>query len=356
MNLLFLGGTGTFGHAFTPIALASGLFERIAIFSRDEDKQFRFRRELGDDARLRWFIGDVRDRDRLVLAMQGVDVVLFAAALKHVISGEYNPDEHIKTNILGAMNVARAAMDAGVPKVLAISTDKAVEPINLYGFTKGCMERLFMASNAQAPNKTAFSCVRYGNVLGSRGSFIETLKKLAAEGAKTFPLRSAESTRFWMEPEHAAGFVLDRLLEMDGGEIFVPKLPSSTALSFARQYLPDAEPEIVGVPKGEKIHEVLISQEEWSYTEDRGDHYCILPGGPRRKVKPGMMYASNMNPHNCDGPEAHLRVREESLTHERDVQELGGVEGGNGAMGEAGAMPDGRQLLRHPESAVRPWH
>lgn len=310
-------------------------FERIAIYSRDEDKQFRFRRELKDDKRLRWFIGDVRDRDRLVLALRGVDVVVHAAALKHVVSGEYNPFEFVNTNIIGAQNLVRACIDAGVQKVLAISTDKAVEPINLYGATKMCMEKIFMASNVLAPGRTAFSCVRYGNVLGSRGSFIETLKKLRDEGAKTFPLRSKESTRFWMEPEHAAQFVLDRLLEMQGGEIYVPKLPSSTAYEFARKYLPEAEPEIVGVPRGEKIHEVLISQEEWWFTEDEGSHYTIRPNGPRSN-RTGI-YASNNNPHS--------NARNDQVDRGDAYSDL--------KLAEPRFVPDGRKLLRdHVQGAL----
>jgi UDP-N-acetylglucosamine 4,6-dehydratase len=329
LNLLITGGTGTFGKAFLPTALDAGIFERIAIYSRDEDKQFRLRRELNDDPRLRWFIGDIRDRDRLVLALRGVDVVVHAAALKHVIAAEYNPTEAVATNIGGAQNLVRAAIDADVQKVIALSTDKAVEPINLYGATKMCMEKILMASNVLAPGRTAFSCVRYGNVLGSRGSFIETLKRLRDEGAKSFPLRSIESTRFWMEPEDAAQFVLDRLLEMQGSEIFVPKLPSSTAYEFAKMYLPDATPEIVGVPRGEKIHEILISHEEWGFTDDEGSHYTIRPNGPRKPIKTGI-YASNQNPFNA-----------------LNLHEPRGDQGRVEALGEAGVVSDGRKSLRH---------
>lgn len=228
--------------------------------------------------------------------MRGVDAIVHAAALKHVISGEYNPTEHIMTNVMGALNVVRCAIDANVDKVLAVSTDKAVEPINLYGATKLCMERAFIAANALSGGRTKFSCVRYGNVLGSRGSFIETLKRLRDEGAKTFPLRDPNSTRFWMEATAAAQFVLDRLAGMRGEEIFVPKLPSSTALSFAQQYLPDATPEIVGIPRGEKIHETLISHDEWCYVHDEDSHFVVRPNGPR---KPGAIgrYSSNDNIH-----------------------------------------------------------
>jgi UDP-N-acetylglucosamine 4,6-dehydratase len=290
-SLLATGATGTFGHAFIPAALTSGLFHRIAIYSRDEDKQFRMRRELGDDQRLRWFIGDVRDYDRLEMALEGVECVVHAAALKHVPSGEYNPGEHVRTNVIGAQNLALAARKAGVKKVLAVSTDKAVEPTTLYGATKLCMERLLLASNNIG--RTRFSCVRYGNVLGSRGSFLETLKKLQAEGAKTFPLRCAESTRFWMEANDAAEFVLSRLMDMKGGEIFVPKLKSSTALSFARQFLPDAEPIYEPMPPGEKIHECLISANESQHVRiDDLPHFTIVPHGDRNFDTP-WSYTSN---------------------------------------------------------------
>lgn len=290
-SLLVSGGTGTFGHAFIPAALASGRFSRIAIFSRDEDKQFRMRRELKDDRRLRWFIGDVRDYDRLEMAMEGVEAVVHAAALKHVPSGESNPMEHSKTNVFGGQNVALAARNVGVKRVLAVSTDKAVEPTTLYGATKFCMERILLASNNIG--KTRFSCVRYGNVLGSRGSFLETLKKLQAEGAKTFPLRCAESTRFWIEAEAAAKFVLDRLEDMQGGEIFVPRLPSSTALSFARQFLPDAQPVHEPLPVGEKIHETLISSNESQYTETLPDYFIIRPHSERKLDRHAWSYTSD---------------------------------------------------------------
>ena len=338
LNLLCTGATGTFGHAFIPCALASGLFDRIAIFSRDEQKQFVMRRELGDDPRLRWFIGDVRDRDRLSLALRGVDVVVHSAALKHVISGEYNPEEHIKTNILGALNVARAAIDCGALRVLALSTDKAVEPINLYGATKMCMEKALIACNALG--RTRFSLVRYGNVLGSRGSFIETLERLRSEGAKTFPLRSAESTRFWMQKEDAARFVLERLLDMRGEEIFVPKLPSSTAMEFARKYLPDAEVEIVGVPRGEKIHETLISQEEWQYTDDMGGYYRILPNGLRHAPPSGGgRYSSNENQFGA-----------------RDSQNNGRDTGGTEELGAGSSLPDGGESLCDLRPTVHQRH
>lgn len=290
MNLLVTGGTGTFGRALIPIALRR--VERLAIFSRDEAKQHELQLQYPNEPRLRFLLGDVRDYDRLRFAFEGVDAVIHCAALKHVPSGERNPFEHVKTNILGSQNVAMAAVTAGVPKVLALSSDKACEPINLYGSTKMTMERLMIASNGLG-RATKFSCTRYGNVIGSRGSFVELLKDLAAKGAKSFPLRSIESTRFWMTAEQAAEFVWKRLFDMQGGEIFVPKLTWSTALTFARQYLPDAEPEIVGVPPGEKIHETLISEAESQYVVDRGTYFEIHPRGPRDETITPWSYRSN---------------------------------------------------------------
>jgi UDP-N-acetylglucosamine 4,6-dehydratase/5-epimerase len=295
MNLLGTGFTGTFGRAFLPVALKSGAFRKIAIYSRDEAKQHELQLQYANEPRLRFLIGDVRDLERLKFAMEGISHVVHAAALKHVPSGERNPFEHVKTNILGSQNVAMAAALAGVEKVLAISSDKAVEPINLYGATKMAMERLMIASNSLG-RQTKYSCVRYGNVIGSRGSFVELLKDLAKKKAKTLPLRSAESTRFWMSPEDAAAFVLHRLAEMQGGEIFVPILPSSTALEFARRYLPDAEPLIVGVPPGEKIHETLISEAESQYVVERGNFYVIHPASARNEALRPWAYCSNRTP------------------------------------------------------------
>lgn len=294
INLLISGGTGTFGNAFIPVALKSGLFDRIAIYSRDEAKQHHMQLQWTGEKRLRWLIGDVRDYDRLRFALDGVDWVVHAAALKHVPSGERNPFEHVRTNVLGSQNVTMAAATAGVQKVMAVSTDKAVMPINLYGATKLCMERIMLAAN-NLGRTTRFSCVRYGNVLGSRGSFLELLEKLREAKAKTFPLRSMESTRFWISAEDAAKFVLERLKETEGNSIYVPKLPSSSAIDFARQYLPDAEPEIVGVPPGEKVHETLVSEEESQYVVDRGDFYEIRPRGNRDETKKPWSYTSNGN-------------------------------------------------------------
>lgn len=290
-GLLITGATGTFGHAVVPEALKQG-YERVVIFSRDEDKQFRMRRELGDNPRLRWFIGDVRDKERLKMAMRGITYVIHAAALKHVPAGEYNPGEFIKTNVIGAQNVVEAAIESHVERVLALSTDKAVNPINLYGAAKLCAERIFLASNALDPYGCRFSVTRYGNVIGSRGSFIETLAKLRASGAKTYPLRSPESTRFWITAKDAALFVLARLWDMAGGEVFVPKMKSSSVLDFAKEQFPEGEPEIVGVPAGEKIHEILVTPEESQYVEESKGYYAITPYGVRAE-RPMWSYRSD---------------------------------------------------------------
>ena len=290
-SVLITGCTGTFGRAVLPLALAQG-YERVIVFSRDEAKQHELRLQYADEKRLRWFIGDVRDKERLKLALRGVVHVIHAAALKHVIAGEYNPSEFVKTNIYGAQNLVEAAIECHVSRVLALSTDKAVNPINLYGATKLCAERIFLASNALDPHGCHFSVTRYGNVVGSRGSFIELLKKLKAQGATHYPLRSAESTRFWISPEDAARFVLSRLQDMEGGEVFVPKMPSSSVTSFAQEHFPGGIPEIVGVPPGEKVHEVLITPEESQYTELADGHFIIRPYGTR-KDEPQWSYRSD---------------------------------------------------------------
>ncbi len=279
-SVLLTGGTGTFGHATVPVLLDSKV-ARVAIYSRDEDKQFRMRRELDDDNRMRWFIGDVRDKERLRMAMRGVDAVIHAAALKHVPAGEYNPTEHVKTNVGGAQNIVECAIECGVPKFLALSTDKAVNPINLYGATKLCAERIFVASNSLGAGKTHFSLVRYGNVLGSRGSFLETLRHLVASGATSYELRSRESTRFWIQAEEAARFVWDRLQDMRGGEIFIPKMSAMRIEEFAALHAPGLKARIVGVPTGEKIHETLISKEESQFLGQTPHHYIIRPLGER---------------------------------------------------------------------------
>lgn len=283
MNLLVTGGTGTLGQSLVRAALVGDRYRKVAVFSRDEAKQHYMRREF-TDTRLRWFVGDVRDYDRLSMAMRGMNFAIHAAALKHVPAGESNPFEHVKTNVVGSQNLTLAALEQNVQRVLGVSTDKACEPTTLYGATKLCMERLIVASNTISPTK--FSCVRYGNVLGSRGSFLETLHALKAAGAKTFPLRSAESTRFWLPVEDAAAFVLARIWDMNGGEVFVPKLPSSTALKFAQDILPDAEPVFEPMPCGEKLHETLISANESQLVEERPTYFVIRPHGPRSNERP----------------------------------------------------------------------
>jgi UDP-N-acetylglucosamine 4,6-dehydratase/5-epimerase len=290
-SLLITGATGTFGRAAIPLALKSG-YERICIFSRDEAKQHELRLQYASESRLRWFIGDVRDKERLKMALRGVTHVIHAAALKHVIAGEYSPGEFVKTNVGGAQNLVEAAIESHVSQVIALSTDKAVNPINLYGATKLCAERIFLASNVLDPHGCRFSVTRYGNVVGSRGSFVELLYKLRYSGATRYPLRSAESTRFWISPEDAASFVLRRLQGMEGGEVFVPKMPSSLVTAFAQEHFPGGIPDIVGVPAGEKIHEILITPEESQYTTEYETFFAIRPYGPRQE-KPMWTYRSD---------------------------------------------------------------
>lgn len=232
-SILITGGTGSFGKAFLREVLENHAPRRVVVFSRDELKQFEVRALLGDDPRLRWFIGDVRDRRRLERAMHGVDHVVHAAALKQVDTAEYNPFEYIATNVTGSQNVVEAAIDAGVKKVVALSTDKASSPINLYGATKLCADRLFVSANHYAAAyDTRFSVVRYGNVMGSRGSVVPKFQALAARG-ESLPITDARMTRFWITLPHAVQFVLDSFSLMEGGELYVPRIPSMKVTDLA---------------------------------------------------------------------------------------------------------------------------
>ena len=273
-SILITGGTGTFGQAFSKHLLEHADPRRVIIFSRDEQKQFHQRTD-NPDPRMRWWIGDVRDKDRLKMAFRGVDIVVHAAALKHVPTGEVTPIETIKTNVMGAQNVVEAAIEADVEKVLALSTDKACGPINLYGASKLAADKLFIASNPLAP-VTRFSCVRYGNIANSRGSVIPFFLKMKRTGV--LPITDYRMTRFLLTIEQAVEFVYQRLLDMTGGELFVPKCPSVNIENLARliggegyQY-----PEI-GIRPGEKLHEALISQEDGRNTVFNGKYHAILP-------------------------------------------------------------------------------
>ena len=280
-SLLITGGTGSFGKMFTRTILEKyPEVERIVIFSRDEFKQFNMSNmaEFKDQDKLRFFIGDVRDKERLYRALDGVDTVIHAAALKQVPACEYNPFEAVKTNVLGAQNLVDVCIDKGVERVVALSTDKACAPINLYGATKLCSDKLFIAGNVYAGHgKTKFSVVRYGNVAGSRGSVIPFFKKLVAEGAGELPITDATMTRFWLKLEDAVELVLTALKTMNGGELYVKKIPSMRMPDLATAIAPDLEQKIVGIRPGEKIHEMMISREDARHTMEYDSYYIIEP-------------------------------------------------------------------------------
>jgi UDP-N-acetylglucosamine 4,6-dehydratase/5-epimerase len=274
-TILVTGGTGSFGQHFTRTALSKWNPAAIRIFSRDELKQTDMERKF-DDPRLRFFIGDVRDIDRLRRAIDGVDVVIHAAALKHVPVCEYNPFEAIKTNILGTQNVAEACIDARVPRAVALSTDKAVSPANLYGATKLCAEKLFVQSNVYAgAGDTRLSCVRYGNVVGSRGSVIPLFRDQAATGELS--VTDGRMTRFWITLDQAVQLVADCVEHMLGGEVFVPKIPSTRVLDLAEVIAPGLPIRYTGIRPGEKLHESLITTEEARHTKDLGWCYVVEP-------------------------------------------------------------------------------
>ena len=275
-SILITGGTGSFGKAFIRRALADLNPRRIVIFSRDELKQYEFRNELGEDSRLRWFIGDVRDRDRLLRAFTDVDVVVHAAALKQVDTAEYNPFECIATNVLGAENVINAAIDSGVERVVALSTDKASSPVNLYGASKLCSDKLFVAGNHYAgAQDTRFAVVRYGNVVGSRGSVVPLFRRLALSGS--LPITDTRMTRFWITLPQAVQFVIDSFDHMRGGEVFIPRIPSTTITDLATAIAPEAKIEVIGIRPGEKLHEEMISENDAHRTYKLPDRYVIAP-------------------------------------------------------------------------------
>lgn len=275
-SVLVTGGTGSFGTAFIAQLLAEHNPARVVIFSRDELKQYEMRQKLPDDDRIRYFLGDIRDLDRLSMAMKGIDYVVHAAALKQVDTAEYNPFECIATNVLGAENVINAAIDAGVERVIALSTDKASSPLNLYGATKLCSDKLFVAGNHYAGHSaTRMSVVRYGNVMGSRGSVIPFFRKIAPTGR--LPITDTRMTRFWITLDQAVQFVIDNLERMVGGEIFVPRIPSTTVVDLAEAIAPGAEIDVVGIRPGEKLHEEMISEDDARRTVAFDDYYAILP-------------------------------------------------------------------------------
>jgi UDP-N-acetylglucosamine 4,6-dehydratase/5-epimerase len=275
-SILVTGGTGSFGRRLVRRVLAEHEPARVAILSRDELKQYDFAAELGPDPRVRFFIGDVRDAERLWRAFEGVDIVVHAAALKQVPAAEYNPFEAIKTNIHGAQNVIDAALDRGVERVIALSSDKASGPINLYGATKLVSDKLFVAANAYSGAKpTRFSVVRYGNVVGSRGSVIPFFQKMAPTGV--LQVTDERMTRFWITLDQGVDFVVAMLEAMHGGELFVPKIPSMRVVDLARAIAPAARLKYVGIRPGEKLHEQMISVDDARMTLDAGAFYVVKP-------------------------------------------------------------------------------
>lgn len=301
-SILITGGTGSFGKKFCEVALRELRPKKLIIFSRDELKQHDMRNDGFDDPCMRYFIGDVRDRDRLMRAMNGVDIVIHAAALKHVPACEYNPFEAVKTNIIGAQNIVNAALDAGVKKVLALSTDKAVNPVNLYGATKLVAEKIFIQGNAYVGYaNTCFACVRYGNVVGSRGSVVPLFMKQRDTGTVT--VTDDRMTRFWITLDQSVRFVMRCLENMQGGEVFVPKIPSMKITDLAKAVAPECKTRTIGIRPGEKLHEVLLSRDEAHHTVEYDDSFVIQPEAPSWGDKPlpksnvpeGFQYASDAN-------------------------------------------------------------
>ncbi|RBO84891.1 UDP-N-acetylglucosamine 4,6-dehydratase (inverting) [Marinomonas aquiplantarum] len=312
-SILITGGTGSFGRQYVKTLLANYQPKRLVIYSRDELKQYEMQQDF-DAPCMRYFIGDVRDKDRMTQAMRDVDFVIHAAALKQVPAAEYNPMECIKTNIHGAENVIAAAIANDVEKVIALSTDKAAAPINLYGATKLASDKLFVAANNMVgQGRTRFSVVRYGNVVGSRGSVVPFFQKLVADGADSIPITHPEMTRFWITLPMGVDFVLKNFQRMQGGEIFIPKIPSVQIMDLAAAYAPDLPTKEIGIRPGEKLHEVMCPADDSFHTFEFDDHYVIAPsikfhqedmnfglnklGENGQLVAPGYEYQSGSNPH-----------------------------------------------------------
>lgn len=315
--ILVTGGTGSFGTKFTEIVMKEFRPKKLIVFSRDELKQHEMRQVYPDTggSPMRYFIGDVRDKDRLYRAFYGVDIVVHAAALKQVPACEYNPFEAVQTNVIGAKNVIDAAIDQGIKKVMMISTDKAVNPINLYGATKLCAEKLFIQGNSYAgAGGSRFSCARYGNVVGSRGSVLPVFLEQRKNG--TITVTDPRMTRFWITLEQGAKFVIRCIGQMHGGEIFVPKIPSMNIMDLARAVAPDCKAEQIGVRPGEKLHEVLVSEDEARHTVELDDAYVILPVHPWWRLE---------NWAGCKAPPDGFSYTSDTNAHWLSVEELRGL-------------------------------
>lgn len=313
-TLLITGGSGSFGRAFARRLIQMSSCKKVIIFSRDEWKQWEMKQAepAFSDSRMRYFLGDVRDASRLRRAFQEVDIVIHAAALKQVPVAEYNPTEFVQTNVIGAMNVINAAIDSGVKQVIALSTDKAVNPVNLYGATKLCSDKLFVAGNVYVGSRgtPTFSVVRYGNVLGSRGSILPFWQSLIAGGAKELPVTDERMTRFWITLDQSVDFVMEACRVARGGEVFIPKIPSMKTVDLAQALAPELPIRFIGIREGEKLHELMIGIEDGRHTLEFDRYYVIVPeiflGQPDilekflskrngKKTKEGFSYTSDTN-------------------------------------------------------------
>lgn len=323
-TILITGGTGSFGHHFVQTVINEYKPKKLIVFSRDELKQYEMAQRFNPEEHrfMRYFIGDVRDEGRLDMAMRGVDVVVHAAALKHVPIAEYNPFECMRTNVFGAENVVRAAIKRGVKHVCALSTDKAASPINLYGASKLASDKIFTAAQHMGgEDGPTFSVVRYGNVVGSRGSVVPFFKKLVAEGADHLPITDPRMTRFWITLEQGVNFVLSALEMAKGGEVFVPKIPSMSTVDLARSIAPNLPHKMVGIRPGEKLHEVMVPADDSRATVELEDRYVILPHNSERlrtewfadgavPVPEGFEYQSDSNPERLDARALHTILNE----------------------------------------------
>ncbi len=323
-SLLITGGTGSFGNALVQTLLDEANLRRIIIYSRDELKQYEMHNRLANHPKfhtIRFFIGDVRDKSRLQMALRDIDYVVHAAALKQVPAAEYNPFECIRTNIIGAENVVEACMSRNVKKVVALSTDKAANPLNLYGATKLASDKIFVATNnLSGKDGTRFSVVRYGNVIGSRGSVIPFFKQLLTQNTDHLPITHDQMTRFWITLQQGVDFVLTSLSRMDGGEIYIPKIPSTTITDIAKAMAPNIPIKIIGIRPGEKLHEIMVPMDEARQTVEMDNCYIIQPSyafwrlgenklADAKEVSPDFEYTSNNNPHFLDIEEIKQLLR-----------------------------------------------